>query len=702
MNVTKAKGNQDSSRRRLLLRMAIAGLGLSVWAAALCMRLYEIQVVQSSDFRAKAEQQQKGFIEIARHRGEILDRRLNPLAVSVPVDSLFAHPHQVEDARQASITLAPLLERPAAELERLLESEKPFVYLARCISPQIAEKVSQLGMQGIFSHPETRRYYPNRELASQLLGFVGTDGAGLSGLEYRYEEHLGGQKARVQVRVDARRRSYHQDEVTARTRGNTLVLHIDQSLQFIAEQVLRETVEAHRARSGTAVIMDPHSGAVLAMASYPDFNPNNYRDYDSEFYRNRAIRETYEPGSTFKIFTLAAVLNEGLVSLGEEINCKAGSLRLASKVYREAGNHDYGVLNFGQVVAKSSNIGTIRLGMRLGEDQLHDYIRLFGFGMKSKVDLPGEEAGLLRPPAQWSRLSIGALSIGQEVGVTALQIVSAISAVANGGEQVQPHVVKQILNSREEPVWQPKLQRRRILRQSTARLMKQALELAVQSGTGSKAALNGYSSAGKTGTAQKIVDGAYSKTLHVPSYVGFAPAEDPVLAAVVVINEPQGEYYASKVAAPAFRRDHGAVLDGPRGASRPSPQAPRAAPTFAVACLRGTSRAPGHLKQGQRSRGPGRTAGTARHYGRACTAPRRFAGRPAGFAASRLQGNELAPSSKPSQPVGAAVASGRQRSGRGATPLRRDGNDAPHVIRGPLFTAGHHRRHPCRISSPKG
>ena len=383
---------------------------------------------------------------------------------------------------------------------------------------------------------------------------MGTDGAGLSGLEYLYQDELKGQRARVGVRVDARRRSYSQDQVNQRTRGNTLVLNIDKGLQFIAEQVLRETVKSHAARSGTAVLMNPKTGAVLAMASYPDFNPNRHQDYDPEFYRNRAVQEIYEPGSTFKIFSLSAVLNEQLVSMDEDINCRAGSIQLGSKVYREAGYHDYGILKFNQVVAKSSNIGTIRLVLRLGEEGLYSYMRRQGFGEKTGIDLPGEEAGLLRPTNQWSPLSIGALSIGQEIGVTAVQIASALSTVANGGYRVRPQIVRQILNPRGETVWQARPQQRRVLSSGTARLMREAMSEVVESGTGDSAALNGYSSAGKTGTAQTIVNGVYSKTLHIPSFAGFAPLDDPALAAVVTIHEPRGEYYAAKVAAPAFRQ----------------------------------------------------------------------------------------------------------------------------------------------------
>lgn len=544
---------QSRFRERLRLRLLLLGAAVLCWTVLLGYRLYQVQVLEGEDYRQQSLAQQQGFIELSPRRGEILDRTLAPLAVSVPVETICAQPPQVTEARAAAQRLAPILQLNVEELYSKLASDKGFVYLARKVSPQVAQAVLDLELDGIFTRQESGRYYPARELAAHVLGFVGDDGRGLGGLEYRYQDQLQGEKVRLNVKVDARRRRYESEETDASTRGNDLVLTLDKGLQFIAEQVLRETVEKHRAKNGSAILMDPASGAVLAMASYPAFNPNDYSGESEEHFRNRAVRAIYEPGSTFKILSLAAVLNEELVEPGELIDCRVGSVVLGGKVYREASYKDYGVLSFDQVVAKSSNVGTIRLTLRLGENALYDYLRRYGFGSRTGIDLPGEESGILRPVERWSKLSVGALSIGQEVGVTPLQVVSAVSAVANGGFKVQPHLVDRILSAGGDLLWQRGPRRRRILRRQTADRMKEALQLVVEKGTGTSSQLDGYTSAGKTGTAQKFVNGAYSRSKYIPSFVGFAPARDPVLAGVVVIDEPQGRYYATEVAAPAFR-----------------------------------------------------------------------------------------------------------------------------------------------------
>ncbi|HSR51138.1 MAG TPA: penicillin-binding protein [Acidobacteriota bacterium] len=545
---------QSRFRRRLRRRLQLLGVLAVLWVSVLGFRLYQVQVLKGPDYLRLSAEQQKGFIELNARRGEILDRSGSALAASVPVETICAHPPQVENPQEAARKLAPILQMEAAELASRLSSQRGFVYVARKVNPQTAQQVLDLELPGIFTQPESRRYYPSRGLAAHVLGFVGDDGQGLSGLEYQYQDQLAGEKVRVNVKVDALRRRYESEKSAAGTRGNDLVLTLDKGLQFIAEQVLEETVNEHRAKSGSAVLLDPESGAVLAMASYPGFNPNDYAAADPEDFRNLAVRAIYEPGSTFKILTLAAVVNEGLVEPGELIDCEVGNVVLGGKVYREASYKSYGVLSFDQIVAKSSNVGTIQLTLRLGQDGLYRYLTDYGFGRQTGIELPGEEAGILRSPDRWSKLSIGALSIGQEVGVTPLQVVSAVSAVANGGFKVRPYLVDRVVSSAGRVVWQSEQKRRRILRRHTADRMKEALQSVVEHGTGRSSQLDGYTSAGKTGTAQKFINGAYSTSKYVPSFVGFAPAKRPLLAGVVVIDEPQGKYYATDVAAPAFRK----------------------------------------------------------------------------------------------------------------------------------------------------
>ena len=540
-------------KSKLVPRLLIVYFLLACWSVILLFRLVSLQILESDKYRLQAEQQRIGFVELSHRRGDILDRHLQELAISVQTDSVFAHPQHLRDPLQTAEVLAPILGQEKEELYKKLITHRAFVYLARKIPPQRAEQIRKLDLDGIGFQKEEKRVYPNRQMAAHVLGFVGIDNDGLSGLEYQYNHFLKGKKTRVPVRMDALRQSYQSDPMPNPSRGHILVLTIDKSIQFIVEQVLRETMSSSRALSGSALVMNPHSGEVLAMASYPYFNPNRYSDYSEELRRNRAILEIYEPGSTFKIIAAAAILNEGLAHPLETIDCRVGTLRLAGKVYGEA-KRSFGMLTFNEIVAKSSNVGTIKLGLRLGEEKLYRYIRRFGFGQKTGIDLPGEQSGLFRPPSQWSKISIGALSIGQEIGVTPLQVLRALAAVANGGYLVKPQLVRRVLSAQGDILLSPRQEKMRILEQATAVKVTDALRLVVEEGTGRSVQLSGYSSAAKTGTAQKFINGSYSDSKFIASYAGFAPLDHPALVAVVVINEPEGRYYGAQVAGPAFKQ----------------------------------------------------------------------------------------------------------------------------------------------------
>ena len=523
------------------------------WTLGIGARLVYLQVFQVQKYRQLAGDQQSGFVEISSRRGEIRDRRLEDLAISIRADSLYAQPGQIKKVIEAAQSLAPILGMKVGEVHKKLLTSREFVYLGRKLTNEQIQAVRQLNIDGLGFQKESKRVYPGANLACHVLGFVGIEDEGLSGLEYLYNDSLKGAKTRVPLRLNARRETFERLADVRLSDGHTVVLNLDRSIQFAAEQVLRETVEKSRAINGSAIVMDPNNGEILAIASYPVFNPNDYRHSREEARRNRAILEIYEPGSTFKIITLAAVLNEGLADPDEAIDCRVGTLRLAGKVYREAHN-SYGTLTFRQVLAKSSNVGTIKFGLRLGDDRFYSYIQRFGFGSKTGIELPGEQNGLLRPPSEWSKISIGAISIGQEVGVTPIQMVRAMAAVGNGGYLVEPRLVRQILTASGDVEFRPEQKRVRILNENTAARMKEALAMVVNEGTGRNASLNGYTSAGKTGTAQKFINGQYSHEKFVASYVGFAPLLEPRLAAIVVINEPQGSYYGGTVAAPAFSR----------------------------------------------------------------------------------------------------------------------------------------------------
>ncbi len=523
------------------------------WTLGIGARLVYLQGFEAPKYRTLANEQQSGFVEISSRRGEIRDRRLDDLAISVTADSLYAQPPQIKRVLEAAQSLAPILGLKAGEIHKKLLTNRDFVYLGRKLPPEQIQAVRQLNIEGLGFQKENKRIYPGGDLACHVLGFVGIEDEGLSGLEYLYNDALKGAKTRVPLRLNARRETFERLSDVRLSDGHTIVLNLDRSIQFAAEQVLKETVEKSRASNGSAIVMDPNNGEILAIASYPVFDPNDYRSSDEEARRNRAILEIYEPGSTFKIITLAAVLNEGLADPDEEIDCRVGTLRLAGKVYREAHN-SYGTLTFKQVLAKSSNVGTIKFGLRLGEDRFYNYIQRFGFGTKTGIELPGEQAGLLRPPSEWSKISIGAISIGQEIGVTPIQMLRAMAVIGNGGYLAEPRLVRQILSASGDVEYRPEPKRVRILNENTVARMKEALAMVVNEGTGRHASLNGYTSAGKTGTAQKFINGQYSHEKFVASFVGFAPLLEPRLAAIVVIDEPQGSYYGGTVAAPAFSR----------------------------------------------------------------------------------------------------------------------------------------------------
>lgn len=546
---TEGQKFKSQIARRVLL---ILGLGCA-WVVAIVVQLLNLQALEADDYRNKAQAQQQGYFDITPKRGDILDRHLESLASTVRADSIFCQPQDVEQPELVAQKLSGILEIPAKELASKLTSDTSFIYLKRKAPPHVAQKIRDLGLKGIYTHEESRRVYPNRSLASHLLGFVGIDDNGLGGLEYLYDKQLRGTKGRVHLTFDGKRKSYSRNDVEGETEGNILVLSIDRTLQHIAETSLKESVEKFSAANGSVILMDPSTGEVLALASYPDFNPNDYSDSSAEERRNRTILDTYEPGSTFKILTLAAAINEGIVSRDTVIDCSPGSARLGRKVYKEA-KTSFGLLTVEEILAKSSNIGTVQIGVELGAERLHDYVSRFEFGQKTGIELPGEEAGLFRPLRNWSKISIGAVSIGQEIGVTPVQLVRAVASIANGGYLVQPILLKKVLSPAGDLLYSSEVQKKKILERQTAETVKSMLTSVVTSGTGRTAALKGYSSAGKTGTAQKIVDGKYSHSKYVASFIGFAPADNPALLALVVINEPHGIPYGGHVAGPAFKQ----------------------------------------------------------------------------------------------------------------------------------------------------
>ncbi len=554
-------------RRRSRLFLLV----LTVWAAVVVARLAQLQIAQGSRYRAKAQKQQERRLDIAAQRGSILDREGRELAVSVESTSVYAVPDEIEDARGAARSLSAVLDlKPAEALERL-QSDKGFVWIRRQIDPDDAARVRALKLRGIHLVPEPKRFYPKGHLASAVLGFVGTDNVGLAGLEHVYDKLIRGKAGELVALTDARRSLYGEAE-TARSRpaeaGASLVLSLDSGLQFAAERELAATIKQHRAASGSVVVMDPWNGEILAMASAPYFDPNNFQDAPPEARRNRVIADAYEPGSTFKIVTGSLALDNGLVSLDETIDTGGGSIRVANTTINEADHHNYGALTLGGIFEHSSNIGIIRVGLRLGPGRLYAGASAFGVGRPTEVDLPGENPGIFRPLSRWSALSNAEISMGQEVSLNALQLARITAAVANGGRLVHPHLVTKIVDPGGEARAVTPAEPVRVISSATADAIAHILVGVVEHGTGTKAAIPGFSVAGKTGTAQKAGVGGYQAGRHVPNFAGFAPADKPRVVAVVVVEEPQGKYYAADVAAPLFQR----VVSQALGILRVAPQ----------------------------------------------------------------------------------------------------------------------------------
>lgn len=532
------------------------GLLLLLWGGAVVGRLLQVQVAQGSKYRARARRQQERRVEVSPRRGSILDRSGRELAVSVECSSIYAIPDEVEGPAAVARALASLLETTPAELTERLSRDVGFVWLRRKADPAVAERVRQMKLPGIHFATESRRSYPKGPLAAALLGYVGTDDRGLGGLEYFYDRTIRGKPGEIVALRDARRSTYGEAETPGRPpqEGATLELSIDSGVQFAVERELGAAVAQAGARSGVAVLLDPWSGEIVAMASVPSFDPNRFNRFPAESRRNRAIADAYEPGSTFKIVTGSLALEEKVVSLDEWIDTSNGAIRVAGTTISEHDGNRFGALTLAGIFEHSSNVGIIRVGMRVGSRRLFQGASAFGVGRTTGVDLPGENLGLFRPLPRWSGLSCASISMGQEVSVTALQLARIVAVVANGGHLVSPHVVRRIIlpDGRVETIPPPPPVR--VLSAETAAALSRILVGVVERGTGTRAAITGFTVAGKTGTAQKAGPGGYQPGRYVPNFVGFVPAESPRLVGVVVMEEPHGKYYAGEVVAPVFSR----------------------------------------------------------------------------------------------------------------------------------------------------
>ncbi|HVZ21430.1 MAG TPA: penicillin-binding protein [Vicinamibacterales bacterium] len=561
MTDTAAHAWRETLRRRTIITAALIGF----WVVGIEARLVVLQVFEHRDLVARATRQQMRTMDAAAERGDILDRKGRVLATSVSADSIYAVPSAIDDPKAVVAELCTAFgDCTPKERESLVErlgKNRQFAYVRREVSPEQAKRVAALNLAGIGSIKEDRRFYPNKELAAHLLGYVGVDNRGLNGVEFTYDRQIRGKAGTVLVQTDARNRAFARFERPPTT-GSTVELTIDEYLQHVAERELHAGVVENRAIGGTAIIMNPHTGEILAMANEPTFNPNAYREFDDVDRRNRAVQDLYEPGSTFKVVTASAALEEHVMPIDSLIDTDPGIIKIPgrAKPITEASHHNYHTLSFTDVIVKSSNVGAIKIGFKVGTERLSRYVSLYGFGHPVSPDFPSESSGIVWNPSKWTESALASVSMGYQVAVTPLQMVAAISSVANGGEMMEPRVLRAIYQNGRRYETRPKVVRR-VVSPDTAAALTGIMEGVVERGTATMAQMPGFTVAGKTGTAAKLVNGTYSTTAYNASFVGFVPSRNPAVAIIVVTDSPHnGPTTGGPVSGPVFKRIAEATL----------------------------------------------------------------------------------------------------------------------------------------------
>lgn len=552
------------------------------WIGIISLRLFWLQVVRHKDFVVRAEKQQQRTFEVAPRRGILYDRNLHELAMTVQVDSIYADPSEIADKKAAAQTLAAIVHTDPednhtteAQIEARLNTGRNFAWIARRVSPAVSAAVHNLNLKGIYYQKEFQRFYPDNEIAAQALGYVGIDDNGLGGLEGKFDATLHGQPGLMYAAMDARRKVLGSSERDP-SPGRNMVLTIDENIQFLAERALDHAMEKTQAANGTVVVQDVHTGQILALAIRPTFNPNQVRHATPDLLRDHAVSDVYEPGSTFKLVTYSAALDQHSVSPETIIDCHGSVINVAGRtVHDDKGDH-FGRITVADALAHSSNVGAIEVAQTIGAEKFYQYIRAYGFGSRSGIELPGETRGLLRPVNRWSPSSIASIAMGQEVAVTPIQLSTMVSAIANGGVYLPPHILMPVQPQSNNTKLTPSpfhpgneipnplpAGAHRVISTMASAEMRKMMAGVVEFGTGRTAQLNGYTSAGKTGTAQKIdpATHTYSKTMHVASFAGFAPVSNPVIAVAVIIDTPKGSYYGASVSAPVFAEIAQQVLE---------------------------------------------------------------------------------------------------------------------------------------------
>ena len=541
---------QSSSR----LRLGVVFAFVLLWTFAVVARLGYLQLYRYRDYLERANRQQERIIEMSPMRGPIYDRNGRELAMSIPVDSCFADPQEITDPDMVAHLLSHVLGTPAEEIEQKLAQGRSFVWIARKITPEQAARIRALNLRGIYFQKENKRFYPEHTLAAAVLGYVDVDEHGLGGVEYSLDKEIRGKPGRMLVLADARRQWLDRSETQA-DRGDTVVLTIDQTIQYIAEKALADGIERTHAKGGSVVVQDPNTGQLLALANWPTFDPNDAHSYPAADFVDRAVSSAYEPGSIFKTILLSSAFQEGVAQPEQLVDCQMGSIVVAGRLIHDW--HRFGVLSVAEILEHSSDVGSIKIALRLGEQKYYQYIRSFGFGQLTGIKLPGENRGLLRPTDEWTASSIGSIAIGQEISVTPVQMISAESVIANGGILRKPQIVEKVVRG-GQAVMQPTPEPRRVIDESTAATMHEIMEQVILVGTGKGFAQPiGYTAAGKTGTAQKIdpATGRYSRTQYNASFIGYAPVNNPVVTVLVNLDSPVGgSHEGGPTAGPVFKQ----------------------------------------------------------------------------------------------------------------------------------------------------
>ncbi len=542
--------------KKIRLRFIIIGVFFGILYITIAGRAIHLHAFKGTWLSEKAKVQYKKSHISNGKRGTIFDAKHREMSVSIDVTSIAANPVKIEDKAAAANALSKILALNRKKLKKQLSSKRSFVWLKRHVPPKKVNAIKNLDLKGIEFVPEHARVYPSRTLAAQVLGFSGIDGQGLEGLEFYYNEDLKGDTKKNMVMQDAFGRDFNgQKALISQCSGNDIVLTIDWAIQNIAEKALEEAATSYSAKSGITLVMNPKTGEILALAHYPRFNPNSFGNFKKDNWRNRAITDPFEPGSTMKIFLAAAAIEAGYCTPNTIFYCEDGKYRINNNIIHDT--HAHGWLSLQQIIKYSSNIGTVKVAEVIGKNTLYNTLKDFGFGQKTGIDCPGETSGILSPHSRWTRMDTSAIAFGQGISVSAIQLITAASAIANDGILMQPYIVKAITDANGGLVknFTPK-KIRTVISPGTARAVRKIMKTVItEGGTGVKAALEGYTVGGKTGTAQKIDEsGIYAKDKYVASFIGFAPVENPEVVTLVVINEPMDEHYGGIVAAPAFKK----------------------------------------------------------------------------------------------------------------------------------------------------